>query len=171
MTVPAGRVATASRLDAAALHRLLVVMVLGFASGLPLALTGQALQAWLSVEGIDIATIGFLSLVGLPYTFKFLWAPLMDRFELLPGWLGRRRGWLIATQLGLALTLVWLAATPPKDSLQAFALLAVAVAFVSASQDVVIDAYRTDLLPAHERGLGSSLNVLGYRLAMIVSGG
>jgi PAT family beta-lactamase induction signal transducer AmpG len=150
---------------------LLVVTVLGFASGLPLALTGQALQAWLSIEGIDIATIGFLSLVGLPYTFKFLWAPLMDRFELLPGRLGRRRGWLVGTQLLIALTLLWLAATPPQQSLQAFALLAVAVAFASASQDVVIDAYRTDLLPAHERGLGSSLNVLGYRLAMLISGG
>src|SRR6188472_3845862 len=104
MTVPAARVAPAApRLDAAALHRLLVVTLLGFASGLPLALTGQALQAWLSVEGIDIATIGFLSLVGLPYTFKFLWAPLMDRFELLPQ-LGRRRGWLIVTQLALAAT-------------------------------------------------------------------
>ena len=145
-------------------------MVLGFASGLPLALTGQALQAWLSVEGIDIATIGFLSLVGLPYTFKFLWAPLMDRFEVLPQ-LGRRRGWLVLSQLALAGTLLLLAATPPKQSLQVFALLALAVAFVSASQDVVIDAYRTDLLPASERGLGSSLNVLGYRLAMIVSGG
>lgn len=155
---------------AAAAHRLFVVTLLGFASGLPLALTGQALQAWLSVEGIDVATIGFLSLVGLPYTFKFLWAPLMDRFELLPA-LGRRRGWLVATQLALALTLALLAATPPKQSLQVFALLAVAVAFVSASQDVVIDAYRTDLLHAPERGLGSSLNVLGYRLAMIVSGG
>jgi PAT family beta-lactamase induction signal transducer AmpG len=169
--MPTRTAVTSAHARAAAAHRLLVVMVLGFASGLPLALTGQALQAWLSIEGIDIATIGFLSLVGLPYTFKFLWAPLMDRFELLPGRLGRRRGWLIATQLALALTLVWLASTPPKESLQAFALLAVAVAFVSASQDVVIDAYRTDLLPAHERGLGSSLNVLGYRLAMIVSGG
>ena len=155
--MPTLTAATSARARAAAAHRLLVVMVLGFASGLPLALTGQALQAWLSVEGIDIATIGFLSLVGLPYTFKFLWAPLMDRFELLPGRLGRRRGWLIATQLALALTLVWLASTPPKESLQAFALLAVAVAFVSASQDVVIDAYRTDLLPAHERGLGGPL--------------
>jgi MFS transporter, PAT family, beta-lactamase induction signal transducer AmpG len=154
----------------AAVRRLAVVTVLGFASGLPLALTGQALQAWLSVDGIDIATIGFLSLVGLPYTFKFLWAPLMDRFELLP-MLGRRRGWLVVTQLALALTLFGLSATSPKHSLQAFALLALAVAFVSASQDVVIDAYRTDLLAAAERGLGSSLNVLGYRLAMIVSGG
>jgi PAT family beta-lactamase induction signal transducer AmpG len=168
--MPALPAAPTARSRAAAAHRLFAVTVLGFASGLPLALTGQALQAWLSVEGIDIATIGFLSLVGLPYTFKFLWAPLMDRFELLPR-LGRRRGWLVATQLALALTLLALSATPPKASLQAFALLALAVAFVSASQDVVIDAYRTDVLDASERGLGSSLNVLGYRLAMIVSGG
>ena len=151
-------------------YALVVVAVLGFASGLPLALTGQALQAWLSGEGVDIATIGFLSLVGLPYTFKFLWAPLMDRFELMPA-LGRRRGWLVATQLGLAAALWALAATPPKGALQAFALLAVLVAFVSASQDVVIDAYRTDLLQPAQRGLGASLNVLGYRLAMILSGG
>jgi MFS transporter, PAT family, beta-lactamase induction signal transducer AmpG len=153
----------------AAAHRLVVVTVLGFASGLPLALTGQAMQAWLSMEGLDVATIGFLSLVGLPYTFKFLWAPLMDRFEL--PWLGRRRGWLVLTQLALAGVLLALSATSPSGATQVFSLLAVAVAFVSASQDVVIDAYRTDLLPASERGLGSSLNVLGYRLAMILSGG
>ncbi len=151
-------------------YRLLVVALLGFASGLPLALTGQALQAWLSQDGVDIATIGFLSLVGLPYTFKFLWAPLMDRFELWPA-LGRRRGWLVLTQLGLAGALWALAATSPTGALQSFALLAVLVAFVSASQDVVIDAYRTDLLAPAERGLGASLNVLGYRLAMILSGG
>jgi PAT family beta-lactamase induction signal transducer AmpG len=150
-------------------HRLIAVTVLGFASGLPLALTGQAMQAWLSMEGLDLATIGFLSLVGLPYTFKFLWAPLMDRFEL-PG-LGRRRGWLVLTQALLAGVLLLLAATSPSDATRAFALLAVAVAFIAASQDVVIDAYRTDLLPAAERGLGASLNVLGYRLAMILSGG
>ena len=154
---------------AAALHRLGVVLLLGFASGLPLALTGQAMQAWLSMEGLDVATIGFLSLVGLPYTFKFLWAPLMDRFEL--PLLGRRRGWLVLTQLALAGTLLLLSQTSPGGATRAFALLAVAVAFVSASQDVVIDAYRTDLLPARERGLGSSLNVMGYRLAMILSGG
>lgn len=153
----------------AAAHRLLVVAVLGFASGLPLALTGQALQAWMTVDGLDVATIGFLSLVGLPYTFKFLWAPLMDRFDL--PWLGRRRGWLVFTQLVLAGVLWALSHTSPSGALQVFALLAVALAFASASQDVVIDAYRTDLLPASERGLGSSLNVLGYRLAMIVSGG
>jgi PAT family beta-lactamase induction signal transducer AmpG len=154
---------------AAALHRAVVVTVLGFASGLPLALTGQAMQAWLSMEGLDVATIGFLSLVGLPYTFKFLWAPLMDRFDL--PLLGRRRGWLVATQLLLALLLFILAGISPKGATQAFALLAVAVAFMSASQDVVIDAYRTDLLPGHERGLGASLAVAGYRLAMILSGG
>lgn len=160
---------TAARSRAAALHRLFVVAVLGFASGLPLALTGQAMQAWLSGEGIDVATIGFLSLVGLPYTFKFLWAPLLDRFEL--PWLGRRRGWLVLTQLALAAALWAMADTSPTAATRSFALLAVLIAFVSASQDVVIDAYRTDLLAAHERGLGSSLNVLGYRLAMIVSGG
>lgn len=154
---------------AAAAHRLVAVTLLGFASGLPLALTGQAMQAWLSMEGLDVATIGFLSLVGIPYTFKFLWAPLMDRFEL--PLLGRRRGWLVLSQLALAGLLLLLAGTSPSGAIRAFALLAVAVAFVSASQDVVIDAYRTDLLPAGERGLGSSLNVLGYRLAMIVSGG
>jgi PAT family beta-lactamase induction signal transducer AmpG len=170
MSAPPAPAHPALQTRLAVAHRLVVVTVLGFASGLPLALTGQAMQAWLSVDGIDIATIGFLSLVGLPYTFKFLWAPLMDRFELLP-MLGRRRGWLVLTQLALALTLFGLSTTSPKHSFQMFALLALAVAFVSASQDVVIDAYRTDLLPAAERGLGSSLNVLGYRLAMIVSGG
>jgi PAT family beta-lactamase induction signal transducer AmpG len=168
MTAPPARgAAPGARFDRAA--RLAAVTVLGFASGLPLALTGQAMQAWLSGAGIDIATIGFLSLVGLPYTFKFLWAPLMDRFE--PPWLGRRRGWLVATQLALAGALVWMAATPPASALGAFALLAGLVAWLSASQDVVVDAYRADLLPAAERGMGSSLTVLGYRLAMILSGG
>ena len=149
--------------------RLAAVLLLGFASGLPLALTGQAMQAWMSAEHVDVATIGFLSLVGLPYTFKFLWAPLMDRFEL-PG-LGRRRGWMVLTQLLLAALLYLMAGTSPTGATRVFALLAVAVAFLSASQDVVIDAYRTDLLSSAERGLGSSTAVLGYRLAMIVSGG
>ena len=164
-----GRMTLTLAQRAASLHRLAVACLLGFASGLPLALTGQALQAWLTVDGVDIATIGFLSLVGLPYTFKFLWAPLMDRFDL-PG-LGRRRGWLVATQLALALALWALAQQSPSAGLRLFALLAVTVAFLSASQDVVIDAYRTDLLAAPERALGASLNVMGYRLAMILSGG
>jgi PAT family beta-lactamase induction signal transducer AmpG len=156
------------RMRLRAAWRMLVVIVLGFASGLPLALTGQAMQAWLSMEGLGVATIGFLSLVGLPYTFKFLWAPLLDRFDL--PWLGRRRGWMVLTQLLLALALVAMASVSPSAATRTFALLAVLVALVSATQDVVVDAYRTDLLPAHERGLGSSFYVLGYRLAMIVSG-
>jgi PAT family beta-lactamase induction signal transducer AmpG len=158
-----------SRRHASAAHRFVVVTLLGFASGLPLALCGAAMQAWLAMEGVDLATLGLLSLVGLPYTFKFLWAPLMDRFD--PPWLGRRRGWLVLTQLALALMLLAMAAVSPTQSTRGFALLAVALAFLSASQDVVIDAYRTDLLPPRERGLGSSLAVMGYRLAMIVSGG
>ncbi len=166
-TPPATGVTAAQRL--ASWHRFAAVTLLGFASGLPLALTGQAMQAWLSMEGIDIATIGFLSLVGLPYTFKFLWAPLMDRFEL--PWFGRRRGWLVLTQLLLAAGLFAMAGTSPGSATQTFALLALVVAFLSASQDVAYDAYRTDLLPAAHRGVGSSLYVLGYRMAMILSGG
>ena len=171
MTSPAGRAATTTtaRLDAAALYRLVVVTLLGFASGLPLALTGQSMQAWLSAEGLSVAKIGFLSIVGLPYTFKFLWAPLMDRFEL--PLLGRRRGWIVLTQLGLALVLWALASTSPSDALRSFALLATSIAFISASQDVAVDAYRTNLLTSNERGLGSSMYVMGYRMAMILSGG
>ena len=169
MTVPASHAAPASRIDLAALHRLVVVTLLGFASGLPLALTGQAMQAWLTAEGVGVATIGLLSIVGLPYTFKFLWAPLMDRFEL--PWLGRRRGWVVLTQLILAAVLWWMSNTSPSHATHTFALLATLLAFVSASQDVVVDAYRTNLLAPKERGLGSSLYVMGYRMAMILSGG
>lgn len=169
MNLPSGDLRRTRRFDAQALYRLVVVTVLGFASGLPLALIGTAMQAWLGAEGIDIATIGFLSIVGLPYTFKFLWAPLMDRFEL--PWLGRRRGWLVLTQLLLAGALLWMAEISPSGATRGFALVAVLVAFISASQDIVIDAYRTNLLPPNERGLGSSALVLGYRLAMILSGG
>jgi MFS transporter, PAT family, beta-lactamase induction signal transducer AmpG len=153
----------------AAFHRLAAVLFLGFASGLPLSLTGQAMQAWLTIEGVDIATIGFLGLVGVPYTFKFLWAPLMDRFE--PPLLGRRKGWLVLTQLAMAAVLWWMASLSPRDAPLAFAGVAVLVAFLSASQDVVIDAYRTDVLAPRERGLGGSLAVFGYRVGMILSGG
>jgi MFS transporter, PAT family, beta-lactamase induction signal transducer AmpG len=149
--------------------RLLAILLLGFAGGLPLALTGQSMQAWLTVDKIDMATIGFFSLVGIPYTFKFLWAPLMDRFEL--PFFGRRRGWLVLTQGLLALILWLMAQTSPSENTQQFALVALLVAFLSASQDIVIDAYRTDILHHEERGLGSSLYVFGYRLAMILSGG
>ena len=151
-------------------HRLAAVLLLGFASGLPLALTGQALQAWLAIDGVNFATIGFFGLVGVPYTFKFLWAPLMDRFE--PPWLGRRRGWLVLTQAGLALTLFAMSSLSPSRQPLLFAQWAVLLAFISASQDVVVDAYRADVLTDKaEHGLGASLHVFGYRLAMIVSGG
>ena len=150
-------------------RRLVVVTLLGFASGLPLALTGQSMQAWLTADGLSVATIGLLSIVGLPYTFKFLWAPLMDRFEL--PWGGRRRGWIVLTQLLLAGALWWLSTVSPGHATRTFALLAALIAFISASQDVVIDAYRTNLLAHHERGLGASLFVMGYRMAMILSGG
>ena len=111
-------------------HRLAAVLFLGFASGLPLALTGQAMQAWLTVSGVDLATIGFLGLVGVPYTFKFLWAPLMDRFE--PPWLGRRRGWLVLTQLSLAGVLLLMSGLNPVAQSLPFAAVAVGVAFLSA---------------------------------------
>ncbi|MDR2113590.1 MAG: MFS transporter [Candidatus Accumulibacter sp.] len=151
-------------------HRLAAILLLGFASGLPLALTGQAMQAWLSTDGVDFATIGFFGLIGVPYTFKFLWAPLMDRFE--PPWLGRRRGWLALTQGALALSLFMLSGLSPSGQPWLFAQWAVLLAFLSASQDVVVDAYRADVLADKaEHGLGASLHVFGYRLAMIVSGG
>ncbi len=161
--------APAYQFSVASLHRLVAVLVLGFASGLPLALTGQAMQAWLTMDGLALADIGFLTLVGVPYTFKFIWAPLMDRFDANGWW--RRRGWLVLTQVALAGALFLLAAGSPKEALKAFALLAVTVAFLSASQDVVADAYRTDVLTPSERGLGASLFVMGYRFAMILSGG
>lgn len=153
----------------ASFRRFAAVLVLGFASGLPLALTGQAMQAWLVSDGVTIATIGFFGLVGVPYTFKFIWAPLMDRFEL--PFLGRRRGWVILCQVVIAMALWWMSGISPRDNTKVFALVAMLVAFLSASQDVVIDAYRTDVLASKERGLGAGLAVLGYRLAMVLSSG
>ena len=151
------------------IHRLVAILLLGFASGLPLALTGQALQAWLTTDGVAIATIGFLALVGVPYTFKFLWAPLMDRFEL--PFFGRRRGWLVLTQLILAASIYYLSTISFALKPGVFAAIALLIAFLSASQDIVIDAYRTDLLRVDERGIGASMSVLGYRIGMIASGG
>ncbi len=156
-------------LDVFANRRIAAMLALGFASGLPLALSTGTLQAWLTVEGVDIRTIGFFALAGLPYTFKFVWAPLVDRFE--PPALGRRRGWLVVTQLALALACIAMAELDPARETVAVAACAVAIAFLSASQDVVFDAYRSDLLPADERGAGAAVSVLGYRLAMLVSGG
>jgi len=153
-------------------RRIGAMLLLGFASGLPLALSSGTLQAWLTVEGLDLKTIGFFALAGLPYTFKFVWAPLLDRFEPgAQGWFGRRRGWLVITQLALAILCWVLAGLDPKTEIAAVGTCAVLLAFFSASQDVAFDAYRADLLPAQERGAGAAVSVLGYCLAMLVSGG
>jgi PAT family beta-lactamase induction signal transducer AmpG len=149
-------------------RRVGVMLPLGFASGLPLALTGGTLQAWLTVAGVDLRTIGIFTLVGLPYTLKFLWAPLMDRF--VPPWLGRRRGWIMAAQLGLIAGITAMAATDPTHVPWLLAMLALAVAFTSASQDIAFDAYRADVLRPQERGFGAAVSVTGYRIAMLISG-
>ncbi len=148
--------------------RVAAVLVLGFASGLPLALSSGTLQAWMTVAGVDIKTIGVFSLVGLPYTVKFLWAPVMDRYA--PRFLGRRRGWVALTQVMLMGVIAFMGAMDPTRSPLALAALALALAFASASQDIVVDAYRTDVLREKERGLGAAVSVLGYRLALLVSG-
>ena len=150
-------------------RRVAPLLVLGFASGLPLALTGGTLQAWATVENVSLQEIGFLTLVGTAYTLKFFWAPLVDRY--VPPLLGRRRGWMVVTQILLAFGLIGMGLLSPGDSLGPLALIAVLVAFFSATQDIAFDAYRTDLLRPSERGAGAALSVLGYRLAMLVSGG
>ncbi|WP_372773233.1 muropeptide MFS transporter AmpG [Pantoea sp. WEP] len=146
-----------------------VLLLLGFASGLPLALTAGTLQAWMTVENVDLKTIGFFSLVGQAYVFKFLWSPMMDRYT--PPFLGRRRGWLLVTQLALIVGIVAMGFMQPSRDLTLLAALAVLVAFCSASQDIVFDAWKTDVLPPEERGSGAAITVLGYRLAMLISGG
>lgn len=150
-------------------RRVAPLLVLGFASGLPIALTGGTLQAWATVEQVSLEEIGFLTLVGSAYTLKFLWAPLLDRYA--PPWLGRRRGWMLLTQLLLAVSIMAMGLLSPGSALLPLALLAVMVAFLSATQDIVFDAYSTDVLHRDERGAGVALKVLGYRLAMVVSGG
>ena len=150
-------------------RRVAPLLALGFASGLPLALTGGTLQAWSTIEQVSLQEIGFLTLVGSAYTLKFLWAPLVDRYA--PPWLGRRRGWMVLMQVLLALGMLAMGCLSPGQSLLPLALLAVFVAFCSATQDIAFDAYRSDVLRKDERGAGAALSVLGYRLAMLVSGG
>jgi PAT family beta-lactamase induction signal transducer AmpG len=145
-----------------------IITFLGFSSGLPLALTGGTLQAWMAVSGVDLRTIGIFTLVGLPYAMKFLWSPLMDRF--VPPWFGRRRGWIIITQLTLVVGITAMAFSSPQHAPLFLAALAFFVAFSSASQDIVIDAYRTDVLHEQERGIGAAVFVMGYRIATLVSG-
>lgn len=149
--------------------RVMPLLVLGFASGLPLALTSGTLQAWATVAGVSLQNIGFLTLVGTAYTLKFLWAPLVDRYA--PPFLGRRRSWMFGCQVLLAITIACMGLLSPANDLVWLAMLAVLVAFLSATQDIAFDAYSTDVLRDHERAAGAALKVLGYRLAMIVSGG
>jgi PAT family beta-lactamase induction signal transducer AmpG len=162
-------VTTNPYLQVFASRRIAALLVLGFASGLPLALSAGTLQAWLTVEGVDLSTIGFFALAGLPYTFKFVWAPLADRFE--PPLVGRRRSWLVITQASLAALCLAMSMLEPGQHIGLIGVCAVAIAFMSASQDIIFDAYRTELLGDHERGAGAAVSVLGYRLAMLVSGG
>ena len=149
-------------------RNLAVILLLGFSSGLPIALVSSTLQAWLTVEGLDLTTIGVITLVGVPYTWKFLWAPFMDRF--VPPFLGRRRGWMAITQMAVALGVAAMAFCSPRTDITFLASLALFVAFASASQDIVVDAYAADIATGEERGLAAALKVLGYRLAMLVSG-
>jgi PAT family beta-lactamase induction signal transducer AmpG len=148
--------------------RMAIVLLLGFSSGIPLALTGSTLQAWMKSENVDLSLIGLFSLVGLPYTLKMVWAPLMDRFSF--NLLGRRRGWILLAQIGLVIAIASMAFTKPAENPMVVAMIALIVAFFSASQDIVIDAYRADVLPESELGLGTSGYIMGYRLAMLTSG-
>lgn len=149
-------------------RRTAAVMLMGFSSGIPLALTGGTLQAWMKDERVDLTLIGLFSLVGLPYTVKYLWAPLMDRF--VPPFLGRRRGWILLCQAMLVLATIVMAFSHPAANPGLTAAVAVAVAFFSASQDIVVDAYRTEVLEKDELGPGAGVYILGYRVAMLVSG-
>ncbi len=148
--------------------RMLVAFLMGFACGVPLLLTSSLLQAWMTEQQVDLSVIGLYSLVGLPYTLKFLWAPLFDRYSLPV--FGRRRGWMLVIQLVLILALIALGLTDPKQTPWLVALAACLVTFFSASQDIVIDAYRREDLSDNQLGLGSSLYVNGYRLGMLLSG-
>ncbi len=148
--------------------RMFLMLLLGFSSGMPLALTGSTLSAWMVAEGVDLQTIGIFALAGLPYAFKFVWSPLMDRF--VPPFLGRRRGWILITQVALIVSISFLGFFNPASQPLLTAFLALAIAFFSASQDIVLDAYRTELLSPEERGAGSGVWIMGYRIAILVSG-
>lgn len=144
---------------------------MGFVSGLPLALTSSTLQAWMVTEGVDLAVIGLFSFVGMPYAFKFLWSPLMDRYAPPAlSFLGRRRGWMLATQILLVASISAMAFSSPSQSPSLLALLAMMLAFASASQDIVIDAYRVEILEKNELGAGAGVAIMGYRVAMLFSG-
>jgi MFS transporter, PAT family, beta-lactamase induction signal transducer AmpG len=145
-----------------------ILVLLGFSSGLPFYLTSRTLQAWMTTSKVDLATIGFFSLVTLPYSLKFVWAPVMDRY--VPPFLGRRRGWVLITQLALLIAIGAMSLHDPQRGLRMLAVNAIAIAFFSASQDISLDAYRTDVLQDREMGAGAAVFVLGYRIAMITTG-
>ena len=150
-------------------RKLAVLLLLGYASGLPISLVTSTFQAWATVEGVSLVALGMITLVQQPYTYKFLWAPFMDRYA--PPFLGRRRGWLLITQVALVGGIAWMATCSPGVDITTMALIAVFVAFASASQDVVSDAYRTDMVTnPRERGLFSAFFVVGYRIALLVAG-
>ncbi|HEY9764337.1 MAG TPA: AmpG family muropeptide MFS transporter [Trichocoleus sp.] len=149
-------------------RKMVALLLLGFASGLPLFLTSQTLQAWMKKDGVDLGVIGWFTLVALPYSLKFLWAPFLDRY--IPPFLGRRRGWLVITQIGLVLAIGAMALQNPRQALTLVAVNALIIAFLSASQDIAFDAYRTDVLEEREMGAGAAVAVLGYRIALLVTG-
>jgi PAT family beta-lactamase induction signal transducer AmpG len=149
-------------------RRLAEMALLGFASGLPLALTASTMQAWLTVTNVDIKKIGLFNQVQIPYTLKFMWSPLVDRYPILG--LGRRRGWMLLSQLSLIVAIVVMGMLSPAEHLPLIAVAALAVAFFSATQDVAVDAYRTDSLKERERGIGTGVFISGYRVAMLTSG-
>lgn len=153
-------------------RRLVIVFLMGFASGLPLALSGATLSIWLTKAGISLAAVGLFVTVGTPYTLKFLWAPLVDRVNLplLTALLGRRRSWMISIQIGLIGSILLLGASHPESAPLWTALMALAVAFFSASQDIVIDAYRIEILDEDQQGAGAAMTQAGYRVGMIASG-
>ena len=148
--------------------KMAILLLFGFSSGLPFYLTSKTLQAWMTTAHVDLATIGFFSLVTLPYSLKFVWAPVMDRY--IPPFLGRRRGWVLITQILLLLSIAAMALHDPARGLEMLAINAIAITFFSASQDISLDAYRTDVLQDREMGAGAAVFVLGYRIAMISTG-
>ncbi len=148
--------------------RLLICVFLGFSSGLPLFILLTLLQAWLAKSGLNVQALGLFALVMFPYTWKFLWAPLMDRYSFR--WLGRRRGWMALTQVGLFVSIGLLGMLDPREQLILVGLLTTFIAFLSSSQDIVIDAYRRELLPDEEQGLGSAIHVNAYRVSGMIPG-
>ena len=151
-------------------RKMFVIMLLGISSGLPLALTAGTLQAWMKSVNVDLGIIGLTAYLGLPYTLKFLWAPIMDRYTILP--LGRRKGWLLVTQVLMILAILCLGASNPAENLWTVSFWALLVAFFSASQDIVIDAFRRETLTDEELGFGSSVYVTSYLFAFrMISGG